>query len=99
MKPSHWYVIAERFAFYQQGQQSGGTVIKYLMKLLRLATHCQFNYHLEEPFCDRFVCGLGNEDIQKQLLVEDSLELKHAVELAQSMETADQNAQIAIPRK
>ena len=73
------------------------------MKLLRLATHCQFNDHLEEPFCDRFVCGfvcgLGNEDIQKQLLVEDSLELKHAVELAQSIETADQNAQVAIPRK
>ena len=73
--------------------------MKYLMKLLRLATHCQFNDHLEEPFCDRFVCGLGNEDIQKQLLVEDSLELKHAVELAQSIETADQNAQVTIPRK
>ena len=36
-------VIAERFAFHRCYQQPGKTVMEYLAKLRRLATHCEFN--------------------------------------------------------
>lgn len=39
------------------------------------------------------VCGLCNESIQKHLLTEVDLTLTKMLEIAQSMEVADQNAQ------
>ena len=87
-------VIAERFAFHRRSQQPGEPVKEYLAELRKLATHCQFNEHLEEALRDRFVCGLRSESIQKRLLAEDGLELKRALEVAQSMEAADRNAQV-----
>jgi len=57
-------IIGERFTFHQQNQQVGDIVIEYLAELQRLATHCEFNDHLEEALCDRFVCGLKSEKIR-----------------------------------
>ena len=39
------------------------------------------------------MCELRNEGIQKRLLVENDLNLTKKLEIAQSMEAADQNAQ------
>jgi len=68
--------------------------MQYLAELRRLATHCDFNNYLEEALCDRFVCGLRSESIQKWLLTEDKLDLKRALELAQGMESAHRNAKV-----
>ena len=87
-------VIAERFAFHRRNQQPGETVMEYLAELRRLATHCEFNNYLNEALRNRLVCGLKSENVQKRLLAEDNLDLKRALEMAQSMEAANRNAQI-----
>ena len=87
-------VIAERFTFHRRNQHREESVIQYLVELRRLATHCKFKDHLDEALCDRFVCGLKSETIQKRLLIEDNLDLKHTLELAQGMEAAYKNAQV-----
>ena len=48
---------------------------------------------MEEALRDHLVCGLHSESIQKRLLSEADLTLAQAVEIAQSMEAADKNAQ------
>ena len=45
---------------------------------------------LEESLCDRFVCGLGESRIQRQLLSETKLTYKSAVDVANAMELADE---------
>ena len=44
--------------------------------------------------CDRLVCGLRSENIQKRLLSEADLTLVRAVEISQGMEAAHQNTQL-----
>ncbi|XP_065902234.1 uncharacterized protein [Dysidea avara] len=87
-------VIAERFTFHRRNQRREESVMQYLAELRRLATHCKFKDHLDEALRDRFVCGLISETIQKRLLMEDNLDLKRALELAQGMEAAHRNAQV-----
>ena len=65
---------------------------EYEAELQRLATHCAFGDYLSEAIHDRIVCGLCNEGIQKQL-TENDLNLAKTLEIAQSMEAADRNAQ------
>ena len=84
--------IAERFRFYKQNQHAGETVPKYIAELQRLATTCEFGTFLNEALCDRLVCGLREEAMQRRLLAEQNLDLKRACELAQGMEAADRNA-------
>ena len=38
--------------------------------------------------CDRLVCGVNDEQIQRRLLAENSLDFKKALKIATSMETA-----------
>ena len=42
---------------------------------------------------DRLVCGINDSRIQRRLLAEPDLKFAKALELAQAMETADQNVQ------
>ena len=86
-------VIAERFHFHRRNQAVGESVAEYLAELRRLATHCEFKDYLSEALRDRLVCGLRNEGTQKNLLARADLTLAKAVEVAQSMEAAETNAQ------
>jgi len=54
--------------------------------------HCEFGAHLDEVLRDRFVCGLGNETIQKRLLAEKDLIFKGAIDIAHGMESAVRHA-------
>jgi len=47
---------------------------------------------LELTLCNRFVCGLHNESIQKRLLSESNLTLTRAIDIAFVMETAAKDA-------
>ena len=85
-------VIAERFYFHRRCQAAGETVADFVAELRRLTTHCEFGTHLDEALRDRFVCGLRSEATQKKLLTEAKLTFKQAVEIAQSMEKAAENA-------
>ena len=84
--------IAEQFKFHRQNQQEGETISIYLAKLKKLAEHCEFRDYREEALCDRLVCGLLNEAIQKRLLTQKDLTLREAVEIAQGMDTASREA-------
>jgi len=85
--------IAERFKFYQRGQAEGESVAEYVAQLRQLASRCNFEEFLEKALRDRLVCGLRNAAMQRRLLTEPDLMLNRAVELAQGMELAEQNAQ------
>ena len=79
----------------QCNQQSGEKIKEYLAELRQLAaTHCSFANHLDEALCDRLVCGLTNENLQKRLLSEEDLDLKRALKIAQGMEAASKNTQM-----
>ena len=65
---------------------------EYVAELRRLATMCEFGTFPNEALCDRLVCGLREEAMQRRLLAELNLDLKRACELAQEMEAANRNA-------
>ena len=46
-----------------------------------------FQNTLEEMLRDRLVCGINDEQIQRRLLAESSLDFKKTMKLATSMET------------
>ena len=69
------------------------TVAEFEAELQRLATHCAFGNYLSEAIRDSIVCGLWNKGTQKWLLAENDLTLAKTMEIAQSMEAADQNTQ------
>ena len=49
--------------------------------------------------CDRLVCGVNNDSIQKRLLTEgDKLSLTNAISIAQSYETAEKEATQLLPQ-
>ena len=84
--------IAERFRFYKRNQQSSETVAAYLAELRRLASTCKFGNFLNEALCDRLVCGLREETMQRRLLAEPKLDLKRVCELAQGIVVALKDA-------
>ena len=85
-------VIAERYHFHRRNQATDEAVAKFVAKLRRLSTHCQFGTYLDEALRDRFVCGLRSESMVKNLLTEVDLTFKRAVEIAQGREAAAENA-------
>ena len=85
-------IIAEHFKFHQRCQSPEESVTDYLAELRRLTTHCKFGNHLHEALRDRLVCGLRSEATQKRQLTKPDLTLDPALELAQDMEAATQNA-------
>ena len=60
--------------------------------MAELRRHCAFGTYLNEALRDRLVCGFRSESIQRRLLAEKDLTLSKAVEIAQGMEAAENNA-------
>ena len=85
-------VIAERYAFYKRDQLSLETIPDYVAALRRLSATCSFGNHLDDALRDRFVCGLRSESVQKELLTKTTLTFKDAVQIAQSMSSADKTS-------
>lgn len=81
-KPS---VIAERFRFNRRQQLDGKSVNEYVVKLRKVAEHCEFGENLNDTLRDRIVCGLNNEQIQRQLLSKSTLTLQKAIDIAVGM--------------
>ena len=76
-----------------RNQAPGEPVADYMAELCCLAMHCKFEAYLEEALRDRLVCGLRSEGVQKRLLTYTDLTLAKAVEVAQSMDTAERDTQ------
>ena len=84
-------VIAEHFYFNRRNQLPGESVADFIAELRRLASTCQFETFLSDALCDRFVCGLRSEVVQRKLIAEENLELAKAVDIAQKLESAEKN--------
>ena len=81
-------VIAQHFKFHQRCQKRDESISQFIAELRKCAEHCDFQDKLDEVLCDKFVCGLRNETMQKRLLTEKNLTLATAIEIAQGMEAA-----------
>ncbi|XP_056012602.1 uncharacterized protein K02A2.6-like [Ostrea edulis] len=95
-------VIAERFRFNRRQQMDVESVNEYVAKLRKLAEckvkitnseYCEFGNNLNDTLRDRIVCGLNNEQIQRQLLSKTTLTLQKAIDIAVAMETASKDTQ------
>ena len=85
-------IISERFNFNQHQQATDESVADYVAELRWLTIHCEFGTFLDDALCDRFVCGLKSEAMQKKLLTEADLTFQRAIDIAQNMESAAANA-------
>ena len=85
-------VIAERFHFHKRDQKENESIADYCAALKKASERCEFKAFLEEALRDRFVCGLKSRNIQKKLLAEKDLTWNMALEIAQAMESAEQQA-------
>ena len=63
-EPKH-SVIAERFHFHNREQGVDETITEFNAALRKLVVYCQFGETLETPLCDRFVCELRHDAIQR----------------------------------
>ena len=89
-KPS---VIVERYNFNTRIRKQGETVAAYVAQLRRMTEHCEFGTTLEDMLRDRLVCGIQHKRIQRRLLMESKLTFQKAVELAQSIESAEKDTE------
>lgn len=48
---------------------------------------------MHDALCDRFVCGLSNENTQRKLLTEEALTFQRAVDISMSMEAVAKESQ------
>ena len=88
-KPS---AIVQRFKFNTRFRKPGELIASYVAELRNISEHCDFQNTLEEMLRDRLVCGINDEQIQRRLLAESTLDFKKAMKIATSMETAIKNA-------
>ncbi|UYV66825.1 hypothetical protein LAZ67_4003009 [Cordylochernes scorpioides] len=70
------------------------SVSQYLGAIKRLAATCEFENFLEESLRDKFVCGLSDSRIRKKILSEGDVSLARVMEIALSMEAAEQNIKL-----
>ena len=62
-------VIVQRSKFYSR-LKPGKNISSYIAELRALAEHCNFRGTLDVMICDRLVCGVNDDSIQKRLLTE-----------------------------
>ena len=83
--------IVQRFKFHSRFCKPGESVVTYVSELCSLAEFCNFGQTLEVILCDRIVCGINNDTIQRRLLTEPGLTYKKSLEIAQNLEATSQN--------
>jgi hypothetical protein len=64
----------------------------YVAEFRSLSEHCDSKSTSDEMLRDRLVRGINDEQIQRRLLAERSLDFKKGMKIATSMETAVKNA-------
>ncbi|UYV82848.1 hypothetical protein LAZ67_22001069, partial [Cordylochernes scorpioides] len=87
-------IIVQRFIFFKWMQETEESISQYLVAIKRLAATCEFGNFLEDSLRDKFVCGLSDSRIQKKILSEGDVSLARVMEIALSMEAAEQNIKL-----
>ncbi len=70
----------ERHAFNTREQKNNEDTQTYVAALKILASTCEFGNLKDELIRDRLVCGIGNNNVSKQLLKEANLTLEKAIQ-------------------
>ena len=83
--------IVERYRFHTRIRHEGEAVSTFVAELHSLARYCKFGASLNDLLRDRIVCGINDENIQRRLLVEKTLTLDSALDIAVGMERARKN--------
>ncbi|KAL0891818.1 hypothetical protein ABMA27_015083 [Loxostege sticticalis] len=84
-------VIAERYQFYKCIQKASQSLNEYILELKVKAASCNFGEFLNQALRDKFVCGIRNEQIIRQLLIEkQTLTFEKAIKIASNYENAEQ---------
>lgn len=82
-------VIVETFKFNNRSQRPGETINSFAVELQQLASSCDFGAFLDRALRDRFICGLHNEEIRRQLLnCSEDTSFARATRLARGLESA-----------
>ncbi|KAK8788142.1 hypothetical protein V5799_022084 [Amblyomma americanum] len=84
--------IAESYRFHTRVQLENESVAVFVAELRQMAEHCNFGTALNRMLRDRLVCGIRDRAVQQRLLVEKSLTLDKALEIARTAEAAELNA-------
>ena len=84
-------MIAERFHFYRRIQAPGETVHDFQADLRKVTINCEFG-NILDALRDRLVCGIRNDQAQKELLSEVGLTLTRALQTALFIEAAEARA-------
>ena len=64
-KPS---IIIRRFRFNTCVRQQGETITSFVTRLRDLASHCEYGATAKELIRDRLVCGIRDDELQRNLL-------------------------------
>ena len=78
--------VVNRFSFNTRARQPSESIVEYIAELRKLALSCNFGNR------DRLICGVNQPGIQRKLLSEGELSFEQALAIAQSIETAKQDA-------
>lgn len=85
--------IVEHFRFNNRSQNDGEDLGDFAVELQALAEHCEFGTFLDEALRDRFVAGMRNVRIMKQLLkMYGKTKFQEAVECAKREELLSREA-------
>ena len=74
-------VTMERHKFNTRVQERGESIQSFVVDLKNKASTCEFGDLKEEMIKDRLVCGIQNDRLRRNLLREDKLTLKKAIEI------------------
>jgi hypothetical protein len=88
--------IMARHLYDNRDRRNGESVTDYLAALRTIAQDCKYGEGLAERLRDRFVDGINDPRMTKNLMTvpEDKLDLKKAVEVAQAMELAEEQSKL-----
>lgn len=81
----------QRYKFNTCVRSTGETVADYVAALREIAQHCGYKESLQDMLRDRLVCGVNHDTITNRLLAEKKLVFDKALELVQSIESAERD--------
>jgi len=82
--------IAEIYTYRKRLQKDGESALEYMAALQKLSLHCKFGNYLKTELRNQFVFGIKYPRIQVRLLETVDLTMESALNIACSMEKADQ---------
>ncbi|XP_011687071.1 PREDICTED: uncharacterized protein K02A2.6-like [Wasmannia auropunctata] len=81
----------ERYTFSQAVQKPSESISEFVAKLKDLSLNCKFDKP-DDALCDRFICGVVDQETRIALFSEQNLTFSRALEIAKTREAAVKNA-------